>query len=414
MSEGTAHWRVARWAMVSIVLGVACGLAAVALGWLTVGAEVLHQQQPWTLVFLPFVAVFSVWLYRRFRIPFDTGAPAVIHAQRVDKPVTWKLFPALLTCVPLALISGASVGRDAAGMQAGGGIASSLAPLVHKEAGAQRVLILAGMASMVSALLFVPLGGILFAFEIVRMKRSEYRDARLLCVPISALIASAITNFFGAGRVAPVQLSLPALSNALMCCATTAVVCAVVGFIFVTLLKGIGTVCDRFLSNTYVRMVVGSLGACVFVLTCGTDAVSGSGLDGIALATAGEEIPLSLFMLKLVFTVWCLGVGFKGGAITPLLCVGALAGCSLAQVVGFPLSFTAALGAVAALAAGARSPAGAAVMGMELFGFAGAPYFLVAALVASCVGLLDNLYAKPYWRFGNRSVIHHRVDDDNK
>ena len=47
MSEGTAHWRVARWAMVSIVLGVACGLAAVALGWLTVGAEVLHQQQPW-------------------------------------------------------------------------------------------------------------------------------------------------------------------------------------------------------------------------------------------------------------------------------------------------------------------------------------------------------------------------------
>ena len=78
--------------------------------------------------------------------------------------------------------------------------------------------------------------------------------------------------------------------------------------------------------------------------------------------------PSSEWLIKLVLTALTLGVGFKGGEVTPLFCIGATLGSALALVIPLPVGLLAALGFVAVFAAAANIPLTCTVLAMELFG----------------------------------------------
>ena len=88
-----------------------------------------------------------------------------------------------------------------------------------------------------------------------------------------------------------------------------------------------------------------------------------------------------------------LGVGFKGGEVTPLFVIGATLGATLAAPLGLPPDFLAALGFVAVFAAAANTPLACVVMGGELFGTSGIAFFGIATFVAYTVS-------------GNRGIYH--------
>ena len=76
-----------------------------------------------------------------------------------------------------------------------------------------------------------------------------------------------------------------------------------------------------------------------------------------------------------------LGVGFKGGEVTPLFFIGAALGNALAGVLGAPLDLFAALGMISVFAGATHAPLASIILGMELFGFDHAWLYVISVVV---------------------------------
>ena len=394
--------RALRWCAAAVLVGIAAGLVSLALSALSVGAEGLYRAQPAFLAALPVVGIATVWIYHALKIPFDTDAPNVITQLRADRTVTGKLVAGLLVCVPLANLGGCSVGREAAGLQMGAALVRPLVRVAGGQEGDARILMMSGMAAMVGALLYTPVAAAVFVVEICRLKRSQVLDARMLAVPASALIAYQITSIGSLGRISIAPFPIPDAATAWVCTALVGAACAAIGLSFVFCLKSLRTACIEVFDNLYVRILVGAALAAALAIVSGTPSAVGTGGPLISQLFAGELPHWWMWVLKFALTAICLAFGFKGGAIMPLLCVGACAGCSLGQAVGFPAPFAAAVGMTACIAAAARSPFGGFLMAVELFGPAGAPFFALAALFGAVAARRDSLYGGIDWTIDPR------------
>jgi H+/Cl- antiporter ClcA len=76
------------------------------------------------------------------------------------------------------------------------------------------------------------------------------------------------------------------------------------------------------------------------------------------------------------------GAGFKGGEVTPLFFIGAAFGHVAGPLLGLPLGLGAALGFVAVFAGVSRAPLACTVLGLELFGGAGAGLFALGCFAS--------------------------------
>ena len=85
---------------------------------------------------------------------------------------------------------------------------------------------------------------------------------------------------------------------------------------------------------------------------------------------------------KLLLTAITLGMGFKGGEITPLFFIGATLGNVLATISGAPVDLLAGLGFIAVFAGATNTPLACTLMGIELFGSENIIYYAVACFTA--------------------------------
>ena len=85
---------------------------------------------------------------------------------------------------------------------------------------------------------------------------------------------------------------------------------------------------------------------------------------------------------KLLLTAITLGMGFKGGEVTPLFFMGATLGNTLAVILGAPIDLFAGLGFIAVFAGATNTPLACTLMGIELFGAENAIYYGVACCTA--------------------------------
>lgn len=111
--------------------------------------------------------------------------------------------------------------------------------------------------------------------------------------------------------------------------------------------------------------------------------VSNPAGDPSILASFQNEImdPLSWFW-KLLLTAITLGMGFKGGEVTPLFFIGAALGHTLAVFGHAPVNLMAACGFLAVFAGATNTPVASIIMGMELFGAEHVLYFSIACFMA--------------------------------
>jgi CIC family chloride channel protein len=133
----------------------------------------------------------------------------------------------------------------------------------------------------------------------------------------------------------------------------------------------------------------------------------GTGHPIIERAAAGALPVVSLLVLaagKAVAASFTLAIGGIGGVFAPMLFVGATLGSAWAMVAGTPASGCALAGMAAVVCGGARIPATAVVLTVELAGEL-VPAVLVAAVVATAVGRLASpatVYTRKLLRSGVR------------
>jgi H+/Cl- antiporter ClcA len=88
------------------------------------------------------------------------------------------------------------------------------------------------------------------------------------------------------------------------------------------------------------------------------------------------------WLWKLLLTAITLGIGFKGGEVTPLFFIGATLGNTLAMLSGSPVDLFAGLGFIAVFAGATNTPLACTIMGVELFGSENVIYYAVACFTA--------------------------------
>jgi H+/Cl- antiporter ClcA len=142
-----------------------------------------------------------------------------------------------------------------------------------------------------------------------------------------------------------------------------------------------GRIFSRCIAYAPLRPVVGGAVLAAVVFASGTTKYVGLGIPTI-LAAFSEPLPVYDAAVKIVYTSFTLGAGFKGGEVTPLFFTGATLGNALSRAIPLPMALLAGMGFVAVFAGATNTPLTCTIMAIELFGAESSVYMALACVAA--------------------------------
>jgi CIC family chloride channel protein len=342
----------------SFPVGVVSGLGAVAfraliaffhnlffLGRLSIAydANVHTPDGPWGpfVILSPVLCAFFVNFLVKTFAPEAKGhgvpevMDAIFHNRGIIRPVV-----AVIKSVASALCigSGGSVGREGPIVQIGSSFGSTLGQIISMSPSQRITLIAAGAGGGIAATFNTPIGGVLFAVELML---HELSVRTLVPVVISTATATYIGQlFFGVhpSFVIPVferpyfHLSSPWL---LIAYAGMGLFMGFASAVFIKSIYGLEDFfTERIKGSPYIRHMTGMLivGLTIYILriSLGYYYVEGVGYSTIQDILTGKISALSvlvlLFVAKLFATSLTLGSGGSGGIFSPSLFMGAAIG----------------------------------------------------------------------------------------
>jgi CIC family chloride channel protein len=250
----------------------------------------------------------------------------------------------------IAIGTGASVGREGPIIQIGSALGSTLGQLVRMPVGQRIALVAAGAGAGIAATFNTPIGGVMFAIELML---PEVGVSTFLPVAIATGAATFIGRWFigdapaffvpHMAPIAPNAAAIPVL-------VLYAVLGALAGAAAAGFVRGLHLVEDLFdkIPWRYPRHILGMLmlGVLMFALmrSFGQYFVDGVGYATVQSILTGRLtlywLLALLFVCKLMATSISLGAGSSGGIFSPSLFMGATLGGAFAALLnhlGFPI-----------------------------------------------------------------------------
>ena len=353
----------ALWAL-SLLVGVVAGLGAVVfralvgifhnlffLGKLSTvyNANIHTPVGPWGrfVILVPVAGAIGVVLLVKNFAPEAKGhgVPEVIEAvyyrKGVIRPVV-SVIKALASA--LSIGSGGSVGREGPIIQIGSSFGSTIGQLLRLPSWQTVTLIAAGAGGGIAATFNTPIGGVLFALEIIM---PEFSARTLVPVVTATATATYIGRlFFGPHPsffIPALELTFFRLTNpvVLLAYAALGAITGLVSALFISSIYGFQHFFEhRVKGGYYVQHAAGMLMVglmlYVFMSRFGHYYVEGVGYATIQDILASVQFPLYLlillFVAKLLATSLTLGSGASGGVFSPALFLGATAGAAYGVV----------------------------------------------------------------------------------
>lgn len=287
------------------------------------------------------------------------------HAGRL--PLLRTLGSAVTSITAVGL--GASVGREAAPKQVGAGIASALGLRLRLPPAHRRLLVALGAGAGMGAVYNVPLGGALFALEVLLGTLALPLVAPALA---TSFIATAVSWIFlpdsPTYHIPVYSVSGPLLLWAVLIGPAAGLISAA----YVRLIAWADALKPRTTSWLIAAPIATLLA--LGMVSIRVPGLLGNGKDVVQLAFLGRMATTTLLLialLKPLATAGCIGSGTPGGLFTPTLTVGAefgaLTGRLLAPLgAAAPSGACALIGATSVLAASTQGPASAIVLVLEL------------------------------------------------
>ncbi|HEY9779888.1 MAG TPA: chloride channel protein, partial [Leptolyngbyaceae cyanobacterium] len=378
---------ISRWVLLWVIVGTSCGLFA-ALYWLVL-EWVTHRLEVFTglslLIVMPLAGLCVGLAIHFLGNPGEIGLIVDnIHFRggRLDTREN----PSMILASLASISAGGSAGPEAPLVQVTGSFGTWVADKLKLSGENLRSLSIAGMAAGFTALFGAPLGGAIFALEILHHEYVlEYYEAILPAIVSScaSYVVFVVITRLGIGPTWNFpQYQLDNIDDFAMAI-VYGVLGAIAGWIFV----GIFRVCDRlfaslpgpvYLRTTLAGLVLGILAA-VFPLTRyfghhELNSVIGSDFSSFAL--------LSLALVKMLAISVTVTGGWRGGIIIPLFFTGACIGKAVAFTNPSLQPVLAMICIMAALnAAVTRTPVSTSLLIAKLTGFSQFTPVLFASLV---------------------------------
>ena len=379
------------WIVLAVLTGVIIGFVGTAFFYLMGRATQLRLAHPVLIFFLPAAGLVIVGLYHFFHDEKDTGTNLVLSAVHSGEKLPVQMAPLIFVSTILTHLFGGSAGREGAALQIGGSIANSLGALFRMDEKKRNILIMCGMSAGFSAIFGTPIAATVFCIEVVSVGIIQY--AALVPCAISALVSHGIASYFLDQSLGLEVLGIPEFGLVVgLKTALLAVICAFVSIFFCIMLHKSEEFYRRFFKNPFLRVVVG--GGIVIAITMLTGSQDYNGLSAGLLhnSFSGNVVPWA-FLLKMLLTAATLGAGFKGGEIVPSFVIGASLGSTFGSLAGMSPSLCAAIGMGAVFCGVTNSPIASFLICVELFGFGGMPYYLLAIALSYMFSGYYGLYS---------------------
>jgi CIC family chloride channel protein len=327
---------------------------------------------PWGpgIILVPMVvAAFVAWLVKTFAPEAKGhGVPEVMDAIHYkDGVIRPQVVVIKALASSLSIGSGGSAGREGPIIQIGAAMGSTLAQIIRLPVGQRLTLVAAGAGAGIAAAFNAPLGGLVFAIELMLL----VVNAQTLLPVALACVAGAYVTRLTAG-LAP-AFNIPDLAVhdfhtaapwALLVMVPFGIVLGLASCLFIKALDKTEDLFEALPGGYIVQHMIGML--LLGVLIYAVQQVAGHYyVAGVGYATITEILEgllsdpwflLILFVLKLLATCLTLGSGASGGVFSPSLFMGAALGAVLGHVsfalfgdLGVPIATFAIAGMAAAI-----------------------------------------------------------------
>ena len=391
-------------------------------------ANVFTPASPWgpLVILVPVVGAVAVTFLTTTFAPEAQGhgvpevMDAIYYGRGVIRPIV-AVVKSLASAI--AIGSGAAVGREGPIIQIGSALGSTLGTLLRMSPGQRIILVASGAGAGIAATFNTPIGGVLFAIELML---PEVSASTFLPVALATGTATFIGRFFFGDHpafTAPpmVPLSVHASSALTLCLyGVLGVLVGVAAALFVRALHLVEDLFER-IGQRYLRHMLGMLlvGCLIYALLVrfGHYFVEGVGYATVQAILRGQIVAASLmgllFICKLFATTVSLGSGSSGGVFSPSLFMGATIGGAfgaLLRALHLPLTFDVASFAMVGMGAMVGGGTGAAMTAVAMIFEMTRDYEIVLPMiiaVALSIGVRrllspENIYTLKLFRRGHR------------
>ncbi len=375
-----SQWRrrILFWSGAIIVGLAAVGFARAADAVFGVFTRIVAHNSHWPFLITPTVFALLAWLTQGVLKPTrGSGIPQAIAALQVDEEpfrrsllsIRMSIGKAGLTL--LALLGGASVGREGPTVHIGAGLLYSLGRRFgFADSAASARFILAGSAAGLAAAFNTPLAGVVFAIEEMSSAFEHRMSGTLLTAVIVAGVVSLgiLGNYAYFGRL---DIGLP-LGKAWLAVLVTGSLCGLAGGVFARMILPHQGGLRGLVGRLRMRQPVVFAAACGLALVL-LSQLTDTGLYGTGYTQAkaileGHTVTAEAFgILKFCGNIASYWAGIPGGIFSPALAVGAGFGANISPFLpGTDPSAVVLLAMAAYLAGVTQAPLTSAVISMEL------------------------------------------------
>jgi H+/Cl- antiporter ClcA len=370
-----------KWVFICCLIGIFSGTAS---AFFLVALEYVSQiriQNNWIIWLLPFGGLLVGYLYYLTDSRIAKGNNLLLEEyNKPEKKIPFMMAPLVLLGTLITHLFGGSAGREGTAVQMGGAIADLCTGIFKLSKSERRTLIILGISAGFASVFGTPLAGAIFALEVVYFSKISIKSGILSF--LVAYIAYFTVEFW---QIKHTHYSIPSIPEmnftALFWLIIVSVLFGLAALLFSRSTHFWGKLFSKNIKYPPLRPFIGGIILAVTFYLMGFPKYIGLGVPEIVSSFSIQNAPHD-FLLKILFTGFTLGAGFKGGEVTPLFFVGATLGSALSGIVPLPIALLAGMGFVAVFSGATHTPIACTVMGMELFGIDCGIYIGIACVIA--------------------------------
>lgn len=370
-----------KWVFICLILGAIVGSVSafflVSLDWATAWRE----SHLWIMALLPvggFIIGLSYHLYGNRVVKGNNLLLEEMHSPK--KIIPFRMAPLVLFGTILTHFFGGSAGREGTAVQVGGAIADQFTKFLKLTKRDRKIVLIAGISAGFASVFGTPLAGGIFALEVLILGR-----IRLDAIVPSFLAGIFADYFCRAWGISHVQYHINSVAKVtpenILWSLLAGIIFGLVAMIFSKSTHFWTELFKKNIKYPPFRPFIGGAILAISIYLLGTTKYIGLGIPTI-VDSFNVHLNSYDFILKILFTSFTLGVGFKGGEVTPLFFIGATLGNVLIFFIPLPMGLLAGMGFVAVFAGATNTPLACTVMGIELFGIESGVFIALACATA--------------------------------